>query len=151
MPLGLRLELFISLLVQSLRVPQSFFFFFFFEDCSRRHRHDTPPPPRHAATANSSRHLLCRCRHPLCCYCRHRRPLPLPSQSRSPSLFVEVTICVFAITDILFGMPFSCIFTRWKKPICIGRHAFGDQYFATDTIINGPGSLSWYLFSPRRW
>jgi len=27
----------------------------------------------------------------------------------------------------------------WKKPICIGRHAFGDQYRATDMIINGPG------------
>jgi isocitrate dehydrogenase len=32
-------------------------------------------------------------------------------------------------------------FTGWKKPICIGRHAFGDQYRATDTIINGPGKL----------
>lgn len=29
----------------------------------------------------------------------------------------------------------------WKKPICIGRHAFGDQYRATDTVINGPGKL----------
>ncbi|KAK7267288.1 hypothetical protein RIF29_19955 [Crotalaria pallida] len=104
MPLGLRLELFISLLVQSLRVPQSFFFFFFFfffEDCSRRHRHDTPPSPRHAATANSSRHLLRRCRHPLCCYCRHRRPLPLPSQSRSPSLFVEGTVSFSSLSHSL--------------------------------------------------
>ena len=25
----------------------------------------------------------------------------------------------------------------WTKPICIGRHAFGDQYKATDSIING--------------
>lgn len=31
--------------------------------------------------------------------------------------------------------------TGWKKPICIGRHAFGDQYRATDTIIKGPGKL----------
>lgn len=29
----------------------------------------------------------------------------------------------------------------WKKPICIGRHAFGDQYRATDAIINGSGKL----------
>lgn len=29
----------------------------------------------------------------------------------------------------------------WQKPICIGRHAFGDQYRATDAIINGPGKL----------
>ncbi|KAJ8453284.1 hypothetical protein Cgig2_008168 [Carnegiea gigantea] len=31
--------------------------------------------------------------------------------------------------------------TGWKKPICIGRHAFGDQYRATDTVIQGPGKL----------
>ncbi|OWM70646.1 hypothetical protein CDL15_Pgr014319 [Punica granatum] len=33
------------------------------------------------------------------------------------------------------------ILNGWKKPICIGRHAFGDQYRATDMIINGPGKL----------
>ncbi|GAB4849226.1 hypothetical protein Ancab_004037 [Ancistrocladus abbreviatus] len=27
----------------------------------------------------------------------------------------------------------------WKKPICIGRHAFGDQYRDTDTLIKQPG------------
>ena len=30
----------------------------------------------------------------------------------------------------------------WTKPIIIGRHAFGDQYRATDTVIPGPGSLT---------
>ncbi|CAI4317681.1 AAC_collapsed_G0008300.mRNA.1.CDS.1 [Saccharomyces cerevisiae] len=30
---------------------------------------------------------------------------------------------------------------RWEKPIIIGRHAHGDQYKATDTLIPGPGSL----------
>jgi isocitrate dehydrogenase, NADP-dependent, eukaryotic type len=29
----------------------------------------------------------------------------------------------------------------WTKPIVIGRHAFGDQYKATDTIIKGKGTL----------
>jgi len=29
----------------------------------------------------------------------------------------------------------------WKKPITIGRHAFGDQYKATDVVIDGPGKL----------
>lgn len=29
----------------------------------------------------------------------------------------------------------------WTKPICIGRHAFGDQYRATDTVIQGAGKL----------
>lgn len=27
----------------------------------------------------------------------------------------------------------------WKEPIIIGRHAFGDQYRATDAVISGPG------------
>ncbi|CAL5321809.1 unnamed protein product [Camellia sinensis] len=29
----------------------------------------------------------------------------------------------------------------WTKPICIGRHAFGDQYRATDAVIEGAGKL----------
>jgi hypothetical protein len=29
----------------------------------------------------------------------------------------------------------------WTKPICIGRHAFGDQYRATDAVLKGPGKL----------
>lgn len=30
----------------------------------------------------------------------------------------------------------------WEKPIIIGRHAFGDQYRATDIVIDRPGTLS---------
>ncbi len=29
----------------------------------------------------------------------------------------------------------------WNKPIVIGRHAFGDQYKATDFVVPGPGKL----------
>ena len=29
----------------------------------------------------------------------------------------------------------------WEKPICIGRHAFGDQYKATDIVTHGKGTL----------
>ncbi|XP_048615601.1 peroxisomal isocitrate dehydrogenase [NADP]-like [Brassica napus] len=35
----------------------------------------------------------------------------------------------------------------WTKPICIGRHAFGDQYRATDIIVNEPGKLK-LIFEP---
>ena len=35
----------------------------------------------------------------------------------------------------------------WTKPICIGRHAFGDQYRATDFVTNGPGKLT-MTFTP---
>lgn len=31
---------------------------------------------------------------------------------------------------------------HWRKPICIGRHAFGDQYRATDFVVPGPGKLT---------
>ncbi len=30
----------------------------------------------------------------------------------------------------------------WKKPIIVGRHAFGDQYKATDFVIPGKGKLT---------
>ena len=30
----------------------------------------------------------------------------------------------------------------WNKPIIIGRHAFGDQYRATDFVFDGPGTLT---------
>lgn len=36
----------------------------------------------------------------------------------------------------------------WKKPIIIGRHAFGDQYRAKDTVIKGKGKLS-MVFTPE--
>ena len=36
----------------------------------------------------------------------------------------------------------------WTKPICIGRHAFGDQYKATDTVIKGKGKLT-MTFQPE--
>lgn len=29
----------------------------------------------------------------------------------------------------------------WKKPIIIGRHAFGDQYRATDVVVQGAAKL----------
>ncbi|MDA0758506.1 MAG: isocitrate dehydrogenase (NADP(+)) [Bacteroidetes bacterium] len=36
----------------------------------------------------------------------------------------------------------------WTKPICIGRHAFGDQYKATDIVTKGKGKLT-MTFSPE--
>ena len=30
----------------------------------------------------------------------------------------------------------------WEQPIIIGRHAFGDQYRATDFVVPGPGKLT---------
>ncbi|CAK9435418.1 uncharacterized protein LODBEIA_P01450 [Lodderomyces beijingensis] len=36
----------------------------------------------------------------------------------------------------------------WKEPIVIGRHAFGDQYKATDLVIKEPGTLE-LRFTPE--
>ncbi len=36
----------------------------------------------------------------------------------------------------------------WKHPICIGRHAFGDQYRATDFLTKGKGKLT-ITFAPE--
>lgn len=50
----------------------------------------------------------------------------------------------------VFREPIICqnvprLVPGWKKPIVIGRHAFGDQYRATDFVVPGPGKLeiSW--------
>ena len=47
----------------------------------------------------------------------------------------------------VFRQPIVCeniprLVPGWKKPIVIGRHAFGDQYRATDFIVPGAGTLS---------
>ena len=53
----------------------------------------------------------------------------------------------------VFREPIICrnvprLVPGWSKPIIIGRHAFGDQYRATDFRIPGAGILS-ITFSPR--
>lgn len=37
---------------------------------------------------------------------------------------------------------------HWSQPICIGRHAFGDQYRATDFVTKGKGKLT-ITFQPE--
>ena len=46
----------------------------------------------------------------------------------------------------VFREPIICqniprLVPNWTKPICIGRHAFGDQYRATDFVTKGKGTL----------
>jgi len=46
----------------------------------------------------------------------------------------------------VFREPIICkniprLVSCWHKPIVIGRHAFGDQYRATDFVVPGPGKL----------
>jgi isocitrate dehydrogenase len=47
----------------------------------------------------------------------------------------------------VFREPIVCanvprLVPNWTAPIMIGRHAFGDQYRATDFVVNGPGKLT---------
>ena len=48
---------------------------------------------------------------------------------------------------VVFRAPIICknvprLVPGWTQPIVIGRHAFGDQYRATDVKFPGPGTLS---------
>lgn len=51
------------------------------------------------------------------------------------------------IGGTVFRQPIICnniprLVPGWIKPIVIGRHAFGDQYRATDFLVPGPGKLT---------
>ena len=53
----------------------------------------------------------------------------------------------------VFRQPIICknvprLVPGWSDPIVIGRHAFGDQYRATDMIIDRPGKLT-MTFTPE--
>ena len=48
---------------------------------------------------------------------------------------------------VIFRKPIICsnvprLVPGWTRPIVIGRHAFGDQYRATDFVVPGPGKLT---------
>jgi isocitrate dehydrogenase len=53
----------------------------------------------------------------------------------------------------IFREPIICknvprLVPGWTKPIVIGRHAFGDQYKATDFVVPGPGTLT-MTYTPK--
>ncbi|WP_413289153.1 NADP-dependent isocitrate dehydrogenase [Bdellovibrio sp. HCB337] len=53
----------------------------------------------------------------------------------------------------VFREPIVCkniprLVPNWTAPICIGRHAFGDQYRATDFVTKGKGKLT-ITFEPE--
>jgi hypothetical protein len=80
-----------------------------------------------------------------------------PYASRAPFLLRILTWHRTQIRNILGGTVFRepIILERiprpvpgWVKPIVIGRHAFGDQYRATDFIAPGPGKLQ-LVYTPE--
>lgn len=53
----------------------------------------------------------------------------------------------------VFREPIICknipkIVPGWTEPIILGRHAFGDQYKATDLVVEKPGRLE-LVFTPQ--
>lgn len=53
----------------------------------------------------------------------------------------------------VFREPIICenvprLVPNWTQPICVGRHAFGDQYKATDFVTKGKGKLT-ITFTPE--
>jgi len=57
------------------------------------------------------------------------------------------------IGGVVFREPIICkniplLVPGWKKPICIGRHAFGDQYRATDYVTPSGGKFE-IVFTPN--
>ncbi|HEY6035997.1 MAG TPA: NADP-dependent isocitrate dehydrogenase [Kofleriaceae bacterium] len=57
------------------------------------------------------------------------------------------------IGGTIFREPIICknvprLVPGWTKPIVIGRHAFGDQYKATDFVVPGAGTLT-MTFTPK--
>jgi isocitrate dehydrogenase len=51
------------------------------------------------------------------------------------------------LDGVVFREPIICknvprLVPGWTQPIIIGRHAFGDQYKATDFVVPGPGKLT---------
>ncbi|GIV54754.1 MAG: isocitrate dehydrogenase [NADP] [Candidatus Kapaibacterium sp.] len=56
------------------------------------------------------------------------------------------------LNGTVFREPIVCrniprLVPNWTAPICIGRHAFGDQYSATDFVVKGSGTLT-ITFTP---
>jgi isocitrate dehydrogenase len=57
------------------------------------------------------------------------------------------------IGGTIFREPIICsnvprLVPGWTKPIVVGRHAFGDQYRATDFLVPGAGTLT-MTFTPK--
>jgi len=57
------------------------------------------------------------------------------------------------IGGTIFREPIICknvprLVNTWTKPIVVGRHAFGDQYRATDFLVPGAGTLT-MTFTPK--
>ena len=67
---------------------------------------------------------------------------------RSPNGKIRNIVGGTVFENPLYVQMFQGLFLIGSEPICIGRHAFGDQYKATDAVIEGKGKLK-MTFEPE--
>ncbi len=72
----------------------------------------------------------------------------LKSMYRSPNGTIRNILggVIFREPIVISNIP--RLVPGWTKPIVIGRHAFGDQYRATDMVVPGEGSLT-LTYTPK--
>ncbi|RST14548.1 NADP-dependent isocitrate dehydrogenase [Streptomyces sp. WAC05374] len=72
----------------------------------------------------------------------------LKAMYRSPNATLRTALggVIFREPVIMENVPRSV--PNWTRPIVVGRHAFGDQYRATDLKVPGPGTLT-LTYTPR--
>ena len=75
----------------------------------------------------------------------HRKHTPVPITPASFTL-TWLSLVFPQVHNILEHVP--RLVPGWVKPIVIGRHAFGDQYRATDFLAPGPVKLQ-LVFTPE--
>src|ERR1044072_9466641 len=75
------------------------------------------------------------------------KELSLEHMSKSPKTTIRNILdrTVFREPIVINNIP--RLVTNWTAPIIVGRHAFGDQYRATDTVIKGKAKLT-MTFTP---
>lgn len=71
--------------------------------------------------------------------------------------FHNASICFWCFRNILDGTVFRApimirtiprLVPGWRKPIVIGRHAYGDQYKSKAIVCDGPGEFE-MVFTPE--
>ncbi|MCP3887616.1 MAG: isocitrate dehydrogenase (NADP(+)) [Desulfobulbaceae bacterium] len=72
----------------------------------------------------------------------------LKEMYRSPNGTIRNILGGTVFREPIIANNIPRLVTTWKKPICIGRHAFGDQYRATDFVVKGKGKLT-VSFTPE--
>ena len=61
---------------------------------------------------------------------------------KSPNATIRNILDGTVFREPIFIKNIPRLVSNWGKPIVIGRHAFGDQYMATDFAVKGKGKLS---------